>query len=335
MEISVIIPVYNAENFLLKCIESVLGQTFADFELILVNDGSKDNSLQICKEYSLKDDRIVVIDKKNGGAASARNKGLDVAKGNYVVFIDSDDYVDNQYLEKLYQAVKQNDADMAVCSLVVFKGQEQNKYVNEDKVYSQKDYVLDCFNGNIKDITAFGPCMKIISLKIIKDDDIRFPEGYKLSEDRIFNLLIMDKLKKVVTISYVGYYYVDNVNSLTHNRRDDYIVQNIIQAETCFWNKAERLFESLGLISEYKNFIFNKRLRAFLAFDSFIVNSRKAVKIKKKVLYNEAFLVINDKMIEEYPRKGIFKILFWGLKRKSQFVVRAWLWVMRLKQKLK
>ena len=102
-EISVIIPVYKAENYLCHCIDSILGQSFVDFELILVDDGSPDGSGAICDEYAKKDDRIRVIHQKNRGVSSARNAGLDAARGNWVTFIDSDDYVKKEFLEHLYE----------------------------------------------------------------------------------------------------------------------------------------------------------------------------------------------------------------------------------------
>ncbi len=112
--ISVIIPVYNQEKYLNKCIDSLLTGTYKNIECIIVDDGSTDNSPELCDEYK-KDDRVVVIHKKNGGLSSARKAGFDVSRGQYITFIDSDDYVDKDYVEKLYNALKDNDADICVC----------------------------------------------------------------------------------------------------------------------------------------------------------------------------------------------------------------------------
>ena len=113
-KVSVIIPVYNVEKYLPQCIDSILAQTFTDFELILVNDGSKDCSGNICDEYAQKDSRIVVIHKENGGASSARNRGLDIAKGEWISFIDSDDYVTPNYLSNLISEAQANCASLVI-----------------------------------------------------------------------------------------------------------------------------------------------------------------------------------------------------------------------------
>ena len=114
-KISIIVPVYNVESYLSNCIDSILNQTFKDFELILVNDGSTDKSLEICKHYKNMDDRIFIIDKKNGGLSSARNAGLDIIKGEYIGFVDSDDYIHPQMYELLYKQIIENEADISMC----------------------------------------------------------------------------------------------------------------------------------------------------------------------------------------------------------------------------
>ena len=115
-EVSVIIPVYNVENYVKKCIDSVINQTYTNIEIILVDDGSTDSCGSICKEYSLRDNRILVIHKKNGGLSEARNVGLSYAKGNYILFVDGDDYIEKNMIEKLYNTILSNDSDMALCN---------------------------------------------------------------------------------------------------------------------------------------------------------------------------------------------------------------------------
>ena len=119
--ISIIVPVYKAEKYLSECIDSIISQTYENFELILIDDGSPDNSGKICDEYAEKDKRIKVIHKENAGVSSARNIGLDNASGEYIAFIDSDDFVDKQYLEKLHCNLKHNDADISLCRLSYYK----------------------------------------------------------------------------------------------------------------------------------------------------------------------------------------------------------------------
>ncbi|MGL6299894.1 glycosyltransferase [Streptococcus iniae] len=137
-KISVIVPVYNAEKTISKCIQSLLEQTFQEFELILVNDGSKDNSLQLLKEFEEHHSNFKVIDQVNGGASIARNTGLDAASGDYIVFVDIDDYLDSDYLDVLYQEIVKTGNDIVISSLRMVD--------NQGKVVSQ--IVLDDTSGD-------------------------------------------------------------------------------------------------------------------------------------------------------------------------------------------
>ena len=134
-EISIIVPVYNVEKYLEKCIKSILNQTFTDFELILVNDGSTDKSGVICDNYKNIDDRIIVIHKKNEGLSSARNSGLDIAKGRYIGFVDSDDYINNDMYHKLYEALIKNNSDISICKFVKVYDDSEMKFSNNDLYY--------------------------------------------------------------------------------------------------------------------------------------------------------------------------------------------------------
>ena len=112
--ISIVVPVYNAENYLEKCINSIIGQTYRNLEIILIDDGSNDNSLSICEKFALQDNRIKVFHQNNGGVASARNKGLSEASGEFIAWVDSDDSIEPEYIEKLYDAVKEYNADISI-----------------------------------------------------------------------------------------------------------------------------------------------------------------------------------------------------------------------------
>lgn len=125
-EISIIVPVYKVEPYLRKCVDSILAQTFTDFEVILVDDGSPDNSGKICDEYASKDSRVRVIHKKNGGLSSARNAGIDVARGKYLGFVDSDDYIEKDMYELLYDNIVKEQADLSICGIYdVYEGKNQ------------------------------------------------------------------------------------------------------------------------------------------------------------------------------------------------------------------
>lgn len=141
MKYSVIVPIYNREKSIKKCVDSILRQSEKDFELILVDDGSTDNSLKICKDFEKTDNRIIVIHKENGGVSSARNAGIDVARGKYVVFVDSDDYVDNNYLEIL----SSKDADLVISGVIFESTQNKFDLLNEFALLDEK-LIVDFFN---------------------------------------------------------------------------------------------------------------------------------------------------------------------------------------------
>ena len=118
-EISIVVPVFNVEKFLKKCIESIISQSFSNFEVLLVNDGSTDGSLDICLQYTKIDDRVKVINKKNGGLSDARNAGIKYATGKYICFIDSDDFIEKEYLQKLYKNIVKYNSDVSMCEYFI------------------------------------------------------------------------------------------------------------------------------------------------------------------------------------------------------------------------
>lgn len=137
--VSVVIPIYNVEKYLRKCIETVIDQTYTNIEIILVNDGSTDNSLQICNQFKEKDKRIKVINKKNGGLSDARNVGIKNAQGKYICFIDSDDFISEKYIEELHNLIVENKAQIAVCGF---------ENVNEfGKSISKKEIISQVISG--------------------------------------------------------------------------------------------------------------------------------------------------------------------------------------------
>lgn len=228
--ISIIVPVYKVEEYLPKCIDSILAQTFADFELILVDDGSPDNCGKICDEYADKDNRIVVIHKENGGVSSARNAGLDIAKGKYIGFIDSDDYIDPDMYETLYNNLVNNNADISICGIFVcYKNVIKNYYSNPiSGVFSGIDAFKLALSGKG---CAFAPYNKLYKKEIL--DTIRFP-ALKIGEDLFIIGDIMLKAKKVIICTDLPkYYYVQRQDSAMQERGSPSIFHAI---EACQYN---------------------------------------------------------------------------------------------------
>ena len=141
-EISIIIPIYNCEKYLSRCLDSIINQTFTNIEIICINDGSTDSSLKILQDYKTKDPRIIIINQNNQKLGAARNRGLEIQKGNYITFIDSDDWIDNDYLEKLYNAIKTHNADCAI-SCVMKNRQNNTSYYflnNKKEIFYWNNY---------------------------------------------------------------------------------------------------------------------------------------------------------------------------------------------------
>lgn len=188
--ISIVVPVYNVEKYLPHCIESILSQTYKDFELILVNDGSKDRSGVICDEYASHDDRIRVIHKPNGGVSSARNTGLDNAKGKYVMFCDSDDYAEPEWCEKLLYHIENNPKSWCFCGCHVVDANgmvlEENCIFNRESTYDilPISQYWQIYKTNYSALLW----IRIFEMNIIREHNIRFDENMSVSEDVLFNL---------------------------------------------------------------------------------------------------------------------------------------------------
>lgn len=208
--ISVIVPVYNAEKYLHRCIDSILNQTFTDFELLLINDGSKDQSSIICDKYARKDSRIRVFHKENGGVSSARNLGLDNAKGKWVVFVDSDDWVDEHYLEVLYQDGKY---DFVTCYWRLVNDESYTCFVPDEKEYYGKSEICDFLDLNIGKVSF--PVCRLYSKMIIKENNLCFNEKIHCSEDALFNIIYLQYVHAIKQVSDIAYNYEKHENSLS------------------------------------------------------------------------------------------------------------------------
>lgn len=208
--ISVIIPVYNTEEYLEKCVDSVLNQTYHNLQVILVNDGSTDSSAQICDTYAEKDNRVQVIHKKNGGLSSARNAGLDVAYGEFITFLDSDDYIHETCYYDLYTAL-QGEYNAIAC--VNYRRVDDNYeiYMREDNhAFSEKIDSIDYMRELLLHTGDVSVCTKMFPRKLIQDK--RFDED-KLNEDLLFMMDLIPDFKYVIYTGTVGYYYLARENS--------------------------------------------------------------------------------------------------------------------------
>lgn len=210
-KISVIVPVYNAEKYLHRCIDSILSQTFTDFELLLIDDGSKDKSGAICDEYALKDSRVRVFHKENGGVSSARNVGLDNACGEWISFVDSDDWIALGYLKNLYD---QPGGDMRL-SLFWIENADKTSYSSAPlAIYNQSltlQQSIDQLYSRFWNI-----CCNLYRFDIINKLNLRFKDGFSMGEDTFFNYGYLSNSVSISICRYFDYHYQqDNINSLS------------------------------------------------------------------------------------------------------------------------
>ncbi|OTP26705.1 glycosyltransferase family 2 protein [Enterococcus mundtii] len=208
-EISIIVPVYNVEKYLRNCVDSILNQTFKNFELILVDDGSLDDSGKICDEYVKKDKRVRVLHKENGGLSSARNAGIEYAHGRYLGFIDSDDYIEPDMYELLYNNMVHEDADLSICGIYdVYEGKEPIKKTRIKEIVPSDEALLLILQGNIISVHAVN---KLYKKELF--NNLRYPVG-KYHEDSFIIVDLLDNCKKVAIDSTQKYYYVHRLGSI-------------------------------------------------------------------------------------------------------------------------
>lgn len=211
--VSVIIPVYKVEKFLARCVESVFSQTYINIEIILVDDGSPDQCGQMCETFASRDNRVKVLHKSNGGLSSARNAGLDIAKGDYISFVDSDDFIHPQMIEWMVQQLEQSDSDLVSSGLLRFLN-ERPKEAPVDCVHftelGQEDFIEHLYPDNFGKISVTA-CGKLYRKQLFSG--LRYPEGI-IHEDLQIYMKILQKCKRISVADHELYYYYYNPNSI-------------------------------------------------------------------------------------------------------------------------
>ncbi len=238
-KISIIVPVYKVEKYIRRCLDSIQAQTFIDWECILIDDGSPDASGKICDEYASKDDRFKVFHQENAGVSAARNQGLDCAKGEWITFVDSDDWIDRGMLGDLHNYAINNEADVVISGFIQTNGQDKRK---ETKVK----------NGSLdipKDFEWFfnAPWGKLFKKEIVDKHNIKFPLGITLAEDMYFVFFVLYYSKKIYGITNTYYNYFENANSVTKllsekNVQDEIWVIKQIEQKLIDENKGKEWF---------------------------------------------------------------------------------------------
>ncbi len=287
--ISVIIPVYNVEQYLDRCLESVVNQTYKNLEIILVDDGSPDNCPKMCDEWAKKDSRIKVIHKQNGGASSSRNTGLDVMTGDFMCFIDSDDFIAKNYIEVLYNNLIETNSDVSMCMCCYVYENRKYKFNLENKrsVYSNESvYDLLFYDDSVERIV---PWCKIYKKEIF--ENLRF-KNVKIHEDELIMLDIFSRCKTIVKTYAQLYYYFQRNNSTMgvkkFNEDNFLIVDAVVERYNYFKNTK---WENIAL----------SRVLITIAYVYYIAKRRKAGKemLKRiKSMYNEYYKQNQNKTLQ-------------------------------------
>ena len=212
-KLSIIVPVYNSEKYLSKCLDSLISQTFNNTEIICINDGSKDDSLNILKEYAAKDSRVRVIDQPNKGVSVTRNKGILAARGKYITFVDSDDWLDEYAYELCMDIVLKEKPEVFFFGYRTDASYKAPSYIDESSVrFHGRGDIVDAYNETNPTVWD-----KIFDRKFILRNDLSFKEDMSYAEDHVFNLMAFAKADKIIGVPNKFYYYrEDNQSSLVH-----------------------------------------------------------------------------------------------------------------------
>lgn len=303
-KISIIVPIYNVERYLKRCIDSILSQTFKDFELILVNDGSLDRCGEICDIYKNQDRRIRVIHKKNGGVSSARNQGIDISKGDYIYFIDSDDFIDKDAIAYLYDLSITHNSDITCYSVKTYKNETLKTKINykeEIQVYDNEDIIREYVES---DKFLYSTWNKLYKRKLFIHT--RFSEDIRYAEDALINYYLLSSANRLIMSNLQKYNYCINkygvVSNLTENRLD------ILKAQ-------KEIYEFLNSnYKKYTKYISNQYINSsiLIAID---IGIEGKVKEKRYILNQLKEIIKSDKHVwdniehENKKQKLLFNIL--------------------------
>ena len=292
--ISIIVPIYNVEKYLNKCIESIVNQTYENIEIILIDDGSNDNSGIICDEYAKKDNRIIVVHKENGGVSSARNKGLKIAKGEWISFVDADDWIEQIFCQTLLNKVTQEQADIALCGYnrITYNRIEKINANNQEVFLNSNEYLVKSLNQ-----TGFGFChMKLIKKEVLKS--ISFNERIEVGEDALFNIQLSTYIKKAVFLKQPLYNYRINNQSVVKRYDENYAnkyLKSMKIIEEYIWQEYnEENEENIEIKQNYYNFVAYHIMLIIVNYcyhpDNKMCNAQRK-NMLKEVINNDLFII--------------------------------------------
>ena len=300
-KVSLIVAIYNTGKYLKPCLDSLIKQTFEDIEIILIDDGSSDGSEEICDFYAKKDSRVKVIHKKNEGLSMARNSGIRYATANYIIFIDGDDYIENDMVEKLYYAIEENDADIAECGVSwIYKDtnveEVAEKLIICDNIKSL-EYLL---NGENFLVMA---CNKIYKKRLF--EDIKYPKGC-IHEDVGTTYKLIKEASKLVSIPYIGYNYVQRGSSISHMKFEKKHLDAIRFLEEIYI--CMKKINSYLSSKSYENLMMGIIYWYIKAIEDNITNEKSRAILEKKFIDNFKYIKKENISIKVKIKIKIFKL---------------------------
>lgn len=332
--VSAIIPVYNSEEFLEACIESLRNQTLKEIEMIFINDGSTDGSLDILRKYEKIDSRIKIIDQKNSGPSAARNRGIEIVTGDYISFIDSDDLIDKDMYKDMYEIASLDNSDAVICDMKMFED-ENELYIRglrySNNKYDRKEIHNKIFKELLSNSQFNSMANKIYKKSIIKEEHIRLDERIYYAEDWLFNMKFFQVSNKVSYINECYYYY----------RRGHESSSSLYKQDT---------FEKVGLwiYRMRKKYAKELNMNPYLAVDDLfkviihcIISEFRRLDINLKDKFKNVSYIVNSKECEEaidnidlYRLKNKEKFLYYSIKHKVLILILIYVLVGRIKEKI-
>jgi len=294
--VSVIIPIYNAENYISRCIESILNQSLTSFEVILINDGSTDNSDEICTAYASRDERLKVINIENHGPGYARNIGLENAKGKYIQFTDSDDTLPVNYLEAMVQRIEDEKSDLVICGIKTLKNNNKvDKLTVQEELNINKKPIIELFVSLLEKGLAYSPCNKLYRNEIIQNNNIHFGTEFKLGEDALFNISYIKQSKSFSVEDSVFYEYHQNDGSLIRS-----FLHNKFEIQTILYENLKKLVKEVTSINSNESmYLYYQYEFTFVFINYYLPDCPMNSSERKKMI---------NKMIQDDTVQEIYKI---------------------------
>lgn len=322
-ELSVIVPVFNAERYLTECVDSILEQEFSDYELILVDDGSSDRSAEICDEYAKRDSRVKVIHQQNRGVAAARNRGLDEASGKYIAFVDSDDYIEKSMYQSMMTVAYNQKCDFVMCDCVKEYPDKIVPYTHEIRpgYYDKKQLITEYYPHllmmeNIEYPPTISNWLCVFQKKLC--DGIRYLEGVRFSEDLLFGAQVIQRANSFFYMKdHLYYHYRMNPESATHTFASDK------------WEDYLRLFhEAQKSFANSEEFDFTQQIDYMLLF--FVYNA--VGDILKVCQYNkrQKMEMINEILADPVVRDMFHRVKVHKLSISWKLKIQTWIYKYRL-----